>query len=143
MLCIRLQWACLRAQIRTVSMPAADKSPAIIELERNILHALCRESAELDTQSRASAVSELLSHNWQDPEHRVVFDALTRLPGRDAAELQRQLPAQATRMGFPDVPWETYFAGGRPDHTKRANEHRTDLETLIAQLRTASAETCS
>jgi hypothetical protein len=130
-------------------MAAADKSPAIIELERKILRALCREGAdtsagaELDTQSRASAVSELLSHNWQHPEHRVVFDALTRLPGRDTAELQRQLPAQATRMGFPDVPWERYFAGGRADHTKRANKHRTDLETLIAQLRAASAETCS
>jgi hypothetical protein len=130
-------------------MPAADKSRAIFELERTILRALCREGldrsarADLDAQSRASALSELLLHSWQDAEHRVVFEALDRLPGRDAAELRRQLPAQATRMGFPDVEWESYFAGGTPDDVKSAEEHRLELQLIIRQLREMSSEAAS
>jgi hypothetical protein len=121
-------------------MPGPDKSLSIFALERTILRALCRDgvdsSAEsgLDARSRAAAVSNLLSHNWQDAEHRVVFEALTRLPGRDAAELRRQLPAQATRMGFPDVRWETYFTNGAPRGTQSSDDRRIHLETLIAKL---------
>lgn len=130
-------------------MPAADKSLVITELERRFLRALCREGADscahagLDDQSRAGAVSGLLSHNWQDAEHRIVFEALARLPGRDAAELRRQLPAQATRMGFPDIQWETYFAGGTPDDATSAEERRRELESIIRQLREASSEAAS
>lgn len=130
-------------------MPAADKSLTIIELERKILRALCRERidssarADLDGQSRASAVSRLLSYKWQDPEHRIVFQALARLPGRDAAELRRQLPAQATRMGFPDVQWETYFAGETPGDPKSDDEHRRELEMMIQLLREVSSEPAS
>ena len=130
-------------------MPAADKSLAIVQLERKVLRALCREQVGdsahdgLDAQSRTGAISSLLSHNWQDAEHRVVFDALARLPGRDAAELRRQLPAQATRMGFPEVQWETYFAGGTPDDVASADEHRRELEMTIRQLREISSEAAS
>ncbi|MFZ0583224.1 MAG: hypothetical protein WA690_13265 [Candidatus Acidiferrales bacterium] len=137
----------LFGRIRAVSMPAADKSLAIFELERKTLRALCRERldgparADLDAQSRAAAVSELLLHNWQDAEHRIVFEALARLPGRDAAELRRQLPAQATRMGFPDVQWETYFASGTDD-AKSAESHG-ELELTIRQLREVSSEAAS
>lgn len=127
-------------------MPASDKSLSIFALERTILRALCRRGvqsstrAHPDIESHASAVSGLLSHNWQDPEHRIVFEALARLPGRDVAELQRQLPAQATRMGFPDVCWETYFAARATRDAQPADERRADLETLIAKLLAAAAE---
>jgi hypothetical protein len=48
----------------------------------------------------------------------VVFEALGRL--RDASaltpsELREQLPAQATRMGFPDVSWDNYFGQNRSE----------------------------
>jgi hypothetical protein len=130
-------------------MPAADKSLAISELERKILRALCRQGADssaradLDAQSRTNAISSLLSYSWQDAEHRIIFEALARLPGPDAAELRRQLPAQATRMGFPEVQWETYFAGGTPDDAKSAEEHRRELEMIIRQLREMSSEAAS
>ncbi|MFZ0883394.1 MAG: hypothetical protein WAN14_08350 [Candidatus Acidiferrales bacterium] len=130
-------------------MPAADKSLAIFELERKILRALCREHAnssapaDLDAQSRASAVAELSSHKWQDAEHRIVFEALARLPGRDAAQVRGQLPAQATRMGFPDVQWEAYFASETPDAARSAGEFRRELEMMIRQLREVSSETAS
>jgi hypothetical protein len=61
----------------------------------------------------------------QDPKHRVVFEALTALPGRQPSALREQLPAQATRMGFPDVNWQNYFA---------APADAPAIETLVAQL---------
>jgi hypothetical protein len=136
-------------RFRATDMPDSDKSLSIFALERTILRALCRHGvhsparADLDAESQASSVSGLLSHNWQDPEHRIVFEALARLPGRDVAELQRQLPAQATRMGFPDVCWETYFAARAPRDAQSADARRADLETLIAQLLAAAAESSS
>ncbi len=131
---------------RATDMPAPDKSFSIFALERSILRTLCRDGVDssaqagLDAHSRATAVSNLFSHSWQDAEHRIVFEALARLPGRDGAELQRQLPAQATRMGFPDVCWEAYFASITPQGTPSSDDRRIDLETLIAKLRSASAD---
>jgi hypothetical protein len=77
------------------------------------------------TAKRAAILAQLRTHRWQDPEHRVVFEALTLLPGREAAELREQLPAQATRMGFPDVNWEEYFAVATDDSA---------IESLVAEL---------
>jgi len=54
----------------------------------------------------------LSNHVWQDAEHRVVFEAIQRLSSSDPKLLREQLPAQATRMGFPDVSWDNYFAPG-------------------------------
>lgn len=130
-------------------MPPADKSLAIFELERKILRVLCGARADTsppsdsNPASRASAVSSLLSYRWRDAEHRIVFEALARLPGRGAAELRRQLPAQATRMGFPDVCWENYFAVGLPRNVQSVGACRTEVETLITQLLAVATESSS
>ncbi|MFY9801849.1 MAG: hypothetical protein WA211_00480 [Candidatus Acidiferrales bacterium] len=130
-------------------MPAADKSPAIIELEREILRQLCSahgiSSRPADTAaSRAKTIADLSTYAWHDAEHRVVFEALVRLPGRDATELQRQLPAQATRMGFPDVQWEAYLDRGATSRGDRSAEKAaTNLASLVASLRAASREAAS
>jgi hypothetical protein len=108
-----------------------------LDLESRILRALC--SAALasssprvdDAPARAAILAKLRGHRWQDPEHRVVFEALTSLPGRQAKELREQLPAQATRMGFPDVNWQKYFA---------APADASALETLVAELLAVSHE---
>jgi hypothetical protein len=111
-------------------------SQTAIELERRILRALCglrARSAEIreekDTASQKSIFTGLRAHQWHDPEHRVVFEALTLLPKRQANELREQLPAQATRMGFPDVNWDEYFAAPA-DHSS--------VESLLAALLAAS-----
>jgi hypothetical protein len=117
------------------------------DLESRILRALCADfdfvaahfsapSASNDsprtddpaaayTAKRATILAQLRTHHWQDPEHRVVFEALTALPGRPASDLREQLPAQATRMGFPDVNWQNYFAAASEDSA---------LEALVAEL---------
>ncbi len=82
-----------------------------------------------DTRTRQRILTTLRAHQWRDPEHRVVFEALESLPGRYVKELHEQLPAQATRMGFPDVNWDDYFAPGAAD---------SPIESLIAELLAAS-----
>ena len=98
-----------------------------LDLESRILRALCSNpsSGTDNPAARAIILTQLHPHRWQDSEHRVVFEALTALPGRDATELREQLPAQATRMGFPDVNWENYFAWAAADSA---------IETLVAEL---------
>lgn len=113
-----------------------------LDLESKILRALCSDfdfvAAHFSAPSainqsprkeapvtRATILAQLRAHRWQDPEHRVVFEALTLLPGRDATELREQLPGQATRMGFPDVNWEKYFAVAQDDPA---------IELLVAEL---------
>jgi hypothetical protein len=104
---------------------------SLLDLESRILRALCTESPAFDTRAthdasaRAAILVKLRAHHWQDPEHRVVFEALTLLPGRQSTDLREQLPAQATRMGFPDVNWDHYFVASK-DHAA--------LETLITEL---------
>jgi hypothetical protein len=107
-----------------------------LDLESKILRALCSNpspstdnSAAALTAKRAAILAQLRPHHWQDPEHRVVFEALTALPGRQASALRAQLPAQATRMGFPDVNWQEYFAAPADDSA---------IESLVAELLAAA-----
>jgi hypothetical protein len=88
-----------------------------------VREAVVRE--EDDGKTREAILTALRRHQWQDPEHRVVFEALTSLPGRNTKELREQLPAQATRMGFPDVDWDEYFS-------PRAAE--SPVASLVAEL---------
>jgi hypothetical protein len=111
-------------------------SGTAFDLERKILCALCSAAAtrtevreEADTRTRNAILTALRTYQWQDPEHRVVFEALISLPGRSMKELREQLPAQATRMGFPDVNWDEYFA---------ARAAGSPIESLIAELLAAS-----
>jgi len=82
-----------------------------------------------ETRTREAILTALGAHRWRDPEHRVVFEALTFLPGRNTKQLREHLPAQATRMGFPDVNWDEYFA-------PRASD--SPIESLVAELLAAS-----
>jgi hypothetical protein len=130
-------------------MAAAHKSPSVVELERAILRILCDPHAEKSasapdaTTRREGALIVLRSYHWEDAEHRVVFEAIVRLPGRDANELQNQLPAQATRMGFPDVEWGKYFANGPICNRESGDVDDSNIEALIRYLGIASRETAS
>jgi hypothetical protein len=129
-------------------MPTGDKSSNIVALELEILRRLfsSQESnipnAMIDGRLRKKMIAALLTHHWRDPENRIVFEALERLPGRSSYyELRHQLPAQATRMGFPDVNWERYFM---PENSSRtsdsAKSYDANIETLIANLGAATRD---
>lgn len=134
-------------------MPSSDKLNRVIELERQILRMLCRTQpinssvSKLDVKSRERLVEELQTYDWRDAEHRIVFEALAKLPGRDGVELRRQLPAQATRMGFPDVHWELYFTNeslnASPSSTKSTEMNGPATEALLSRLRKRSRELAS
>ncbi len=87
---------------------AQNRSPSTIAaLERQILRALCAgvsNAADWD-----QLASELRVHHWQDPDHKVVYQALRAIKSRDPKTLREELPAQVTRMGFPDMDWSLYF----------------------------------
>jgi hypothetical protein len=106
-------------------MPKRAPSNSILALERQILQALC-VGADLpdDWDLRAS---QLAGYRWLDSDHKVVFEALRAIKSRDARTRRDELPAQATRMGFPDVDWKPYF---EPDE-----ERGSDLEDLIRRLK--------
>jgi hypothetical protein len=103
----------------------------MLDLEPRILRALCTRASAFagpgthHVTGRATILAQLGAHRWQNPELRVVFEALTLLPGRQSSELREQLPAQATRMGFPDVNWDYYFV---------ASDDHPAIESLVAEL---------
>lgn len=96
----------------------------ILDLERDTLCALCiRASANARHET---VMRDLSNHVWQDAEHRIVFEAIQRLSSSDPRLLREQLPAQTTRMGFPDVNWENYFMP--------AGEVEGDFDALVREL---------
>ncbi len=71
--------------------------------------------------------ASLSAYSWQVPDHRVVYDALRGIRSRDAATRRDQLPAQVTRMGFPDLNCSVYFA---PTEISER-----EIEGLVRQLK--------
>jgi hypothetical protein len=62
--------------------------------------------------------SRLAGYAWRDPDNRVVFETLCQVRNANTpgpSELSEQLPAQATRLGFPDVNWENYLGYAASD----------------------------
>ena len=102
----------------------------VLGLEREILRALCA-SPHLSSE-RSGFLRALGSYDWRDPEHRVVYEALLRTLARGSGTLRSELPATATRMGFPDVDWGEYF---KPSEASEAPE----VESRIRDLTVASA----
>lgn len=77
------------------------------DLERHVLRELCR--ARLTPAEWAKITRMLREYAWRDVERGIVYAAIERLGSRDPQTLREQLPAQATRMGFPDIDWQIYF----------------------------------
>ena len=100
-------------------------------LERKILRCFCSE--DIPAPVFAELRAKLIRYAWRDHDNRVVFDCLQRLTGANSLshlQLHEQLPAQATRMGFPDVKWENYFGQEAAD--------QPDIRNLVDQLLAAS-----
>jgi hypothetical protein len=105
-------------------MLSAESSKRVVEIERDILRALChapRASGALEATKAA-----LSGYVWLYQEHGVVFEALQQTRLNDSTPLREQLPARATRMGFPDVDWSLYF-----DEAFRPQ----DIEHLVRDLK--------
>jgi len=84
------------------------------DLERALLRQLCY--VRLTRAAWAKISRALREYSWWDVEHGLVYAAIQRLGPCEPKVLHEQLPAQATRMGFPDIDWQAYFSlkGSRP-----------------------------
>ena len=98
-----------------------------LELERSILHALCCGSgAEPDV--RVAAIRSLHGYAWRNVEHRIVYAALVSVQQPSGMPAAEQLPAQATRMGFPDVDWKLYL------FLRPTEGVEPDIQAMISEL---------
>jgi hypothetical protein len=88
-------------------MPDRDPSSSILALERLIVQAFC--VGEYPPDDWDMLANQLAEYRWLDPDHKVVFEALRAVKSRDPRTRRDELPAQVTRMGFPDVDWRIYF----------------------------------
>ena len=119
-------------------MPSSEKplrvsaeSATTTELELAVLRALCvlpgRDSI------RAKVADELLGYRWEHADHQVIYEALIETDVADAETLRRELPAAGTRMGFPDLYWERFFAeNATPVAADRVSELIRDLKARVA-----------
>jgi hypothetical protein len=96
-------------------VPASEKplrvsaeSMTTTELELAVLRALCALPGGDD--ARAKVANELKAYRWKHADHLVIYEALMEINSADRQALRRELPAAVTRMGFPDINWERFFA---------------------------------
>jgi hypothetical protein len=95
-------------------MSSTDSPIFASQIERDILRSLC--SNNVDPANWKREFARLATHEWRDPEHKVIYDALGSIRSADSKARRDELPAQVTRMGFPDVDFEKYFdADGLPN----------------------------
>jgi hypothetical protein len=84
----------------------AQRGDPVIEMERQILGALCRVEHGEPLRQLAR---ELRFYCWREPAHEAIFEVLMALPAASPEIIREQLPARITRRGFPDVSWEQLF----------------------------------
>lgn len=78
-----------------------------VELERRLLAALCADA--LDRRTRAEVLEHLGAHAFVNPDHEVIFRALSRIPRANLAHIRETLGARLTRLGFPDIDVDPIF----------------------------------
>jgi hypothetical protein len=79
-----------------------------LDREKLILRALCLGTPQ--GPIKGVAMPLLGEYHWHAQLHQVIYGALAAIPTDDPAALRQLLPAKLTRMGFPDVEWEEFFA---------------------------------
>jgi hypothetical protein len=103
--------------------PRETESPAV-EVERQLLRTMC--SRQTSREQTSGTIQALVNYGWLVPEHAIVFQAICRAIGLAHGSWRELLPAQATRMGFPDVAWSEYFGTERGE--------ALSLNDLVSQL---------
>lgn len=74
------------------------------EKEMRLLQFVC--DANEDTPSRGDVIRMLADYAWLDADNEILFEAIRELFARNSRDILDHLPAELTRRGFPDLPWE-------------------------------------
>lgn len=78
------------------------------DLEKLVLRVLCVGTREGPVKEEL--IPPLRGYHWQVRLHQIIFRAIAAIGSDDPAVLRELLPAKLTRLGFPDVEWEEFFA---------------------------------
>jgi hypothetical protein len=120
-------------------MANPDQTDQILALERTVLRAICCEFVPSTDERRKAtrdsireALRDLADYSWRGTEHVVVYSALAKLQASSGVAIADQLPAQATRMGFPDVDWKLYLQPG--------GAHQVGISELVRTLKAQTAK---
>lgn len=100
-----------------------------VQLERLAIRALC--SGTPHGPVKQAIVPLLCQYRWRIQLHEVIFEALASIPSDDPATIRRLLPAKLTRLGFPDVEWNEFFAPlslSRDEILVAVHQMTTDLQ---------------
>ena len=102
--------------------------PTNLDREKLVLRVLCRGTPQGPVKEALMPL--LRDYRWRAQLHQVIFSALAAIPSDDPAVLRQLLPAKLTRMGFPDIEWQGFFA-----------PHSLSRKESIALVRRMGAET--
>jgi len=111
-------------------MPENHASDAVTALERQVLRSLCAGIGTPKNWTRLA--SHLSGYQWRVPDHRVVYEALRAIKSCEPATRRDELPAQVTRMGFPDLDFSIYFDG--------EEFSAAEIEGIIGRLKAATLD---
>jgi len=77
-------------------------------IEIMVLRVLCLGTPQGSVKETGKSL--LRDYHWQNALHQVLWNAICAIPSENPEILRQLLPAQLTRLGFPDVEWEELFA---------------------------------
>jgi len=90
-----------------MAMTEPTAAMAIVNAERLVLRAL---STRFVQPTEWIAIDgKLAGYSWREPDHAIMYAAISRARSRDPKRWREQLAAQTTRMGFPDLDWESFL----------------------------------
>jgi len=72
--------------------------------EIRLLAFIC--DAGKDAPARGALIRMLADYAWLDADNEILFETIRGLFARNSRDILGHLPAELTRRGFPDLPWE-------------------------------------
>ena len=97
-----------RNDAKTQNELSRDDRDKRIGAERRLLAAVCQNT--LDAGARFAVMQRLAECALADPEHEVIFRALTKMPAGDSERTRIDLGVRVTRLGFPDFDLDPFFS---------------------------------
>jgi len=85
-------------------VPLNTSSGSRADKETRLLQFVC-DAAE-DKSVRGNVIRMLADYAWLDADNEILFEAIRQLFAQSPREILNHLPAELTRRGFPDLPWE-------------------------------------
>lgn len=80
--------------------------------EMQLLQFVCDVSG--DPSARESVIRMLADYAWLDADNEILFETIRMLYAQNPRDILSHLPAELTRRGFPDLPWEPLKQRSRP-----------------------------